>query len=256
MQQNTPTIYWLALALLLPSLSTGFVLPPKQTVQDVSTSRPVAVYEAFHRQAATFVMMSSEDDAGDQISSGRRRRRKRKVTVEETEEEPEEEEPAAPAVELKQREDTPVQFQVKDVRELVGGTVPSTETPAEDFPFSIPNPFKAFSDSSPATPSAPAPRSTSSDESLARLLEDAREMQEDEDENGVSEESPDTIKSKVRNVLSTIVTADFFLVLAFLLWFLAGIFCSSVLKDDAVQILFNSKYTTRRAVAAAAIILF
>lgn len=58
----------------------------------------------------------------------------------------------------------------------------------------------------------------------------------------VEEESGSGTKATIRNALSTLVTADFFLVCAFLLWFLAGIFCSSVLKDDTVQIAFNSNF--------------
>ena len=50
-----------------------------------------------------------------------------------------------------------------------------------------------------------------------------------------------SVKTTIRNALSTLVTADFFVVCGFLLWFLVGIFCSSVLKDDTIQIAFNSK---------------
>jgi hypothetical protein len=48
------------------------------------------------------------------------------------------------------------------------------------------------------------------------------------------------ITSTIRNVLSTIVTVDFFFVCALLLWFLAGIVGSNVFRDDTVQIAFNS----------------
>ena len=50
------------------------------------------------------------------------------------------------------------------------------------------------------------------------------------------------IKSAIGNALSTIVTADFFVVCGFLVWFLLGIFCSSILKDDTVQIAFNNNF--------------
>mmetsp|Transcript_28903 Transcript_28903/g.52893 ORF Transcript_28903/g.52893 Transcript_28903/m.52893 type:complete len:330 (-) Transcript_28903:1280-2269(-) len=42
--------------------------------------------------------------------------------------------------------------------------------------------------------------------------------------------------------ISTLVTADFFVVIGLLLWFLAGIFCSYILKDDTVQIAFNNNF--------------
>ena len=48
----------------------------------------------------------------------------------------------------------------------------------------------------------------------------------------------------VKNIISTIITADFFLVCALLVWFVAGIFCSYVLKDDFVQIQFNNRFET------------
>lgn len=85
--------------------------------------------------------------------------------------------------------------------------------------------------------------SSSSDSSLEKLLADARQMRQQEaglgeDASG-GQEVEETLKSKIKNVLSTIVTADFFVVCALLAWFLAGIFCSYVIKDDTVQIAFN-----------------
>jgi len=41
------------------------------------------------------------------------------------------------------------------------------------------------------------------------------------------------------SVLSNLVVADFFFVLVLLVWFVLGIFCSNVLKDDTVQLAFN-----------------
>ena len=63
-----------------------------------------------------------------------------------------------------------------------------------------------------------------------------------------SAEEGEDIKSKIRDVVSTIVTADFFVVCGFLLWFLAGIFQSNVLGDDTIQIAFNSKFVCSFAV--------
>lgn len=75
------------------------------------------------------------------------------------------------------------------------------------------------------------------DDSLKQLLLDAQEMQSSE----LSDPS-DSKANSIKNVMSTIVTVDFFVVCGFLLWFLAGIFCSTVLKDDTVQIAFNSNF--------------
>lgn len=91
------------------------------------------------------------------------------------------------------------------------------------------------------------------EDSLEQLLEDARRMKE-EDGGGsgdsaagglLSDEEGTGLKEIIRNVLSTIVTADFFVVCGFLLWFLAGIFWRAVFDDDSVQIAFNSEYGFR-----------
>jgi hypothetical protein len=85
-------------------------------------------------------------------------------------------------------------------------------------------------------------------DSLDQLLEDAALMkvaedEDDESKGGFFSDSDGTgIKSVVGNALSTIVTVDFFIVIGFLVWFIAGIFCSSILKDDTVQILFNNNF--------------
>jgi hypothetical protein len=79
------------------------------------------------------------------------------------------------------------------------------------------------------------------DDSLQQLLEDAKRMQQENMTNKDNGEGGN-VKTTIRNALSTLVTADFFVVCGFLLWFLVGIFCSSVLKDDTIQIAFNSKW--------------
>lgn len=74
-------------------------------------------------------------------------------------------------------------------------------------------------------------------DSLEGLLADAKRLrasrEKDEEEDGSG------IVPIVKNVISTIVTIDFFVVFGLLLWFLAGIFSSYVLKSDAIQIAFN-----------------
>lgn len=78
--------------------------------------------------------------------------------------------------------------------------------------------------------------SSSSSSSLEQLLADAKKMREDTETKEVSSEEESL---SVRSILSTIVTVDFFVVCGLLLWFLAGIFCSYIIKDDTVQIAFN-----------------
>ena len=94
--------------------------------------------------------------------------------------------------------------------------------------------------------------SNKDDDPLARLLLDAKEMQEqadnDRDKNrdmdnpSNLQQSGTSLVATLQQVMSTIVTIDFFFVLALLAWFLAGIFCSAVWKDDGVQIAFNNNF--------------
>lgn len=87
------------------------------------------------------------------------------------------------------------------------------------------------------------------DDSLDQLLEDARQMKAREEIESrtvaegriLSDQEGKGFKSTIENVLSTIVTADFFVVCGFLLWFLLGILFRS-LGNDAVQISFNKNF--------------
>merc|ERR1712136_440964 len=59
-----------------------------------------------------------------------------------------------------------------------------------------------------------------------------------------SENEEGSIKTLTINILSTIVTADFFVVVGLLLWFLVGVFCSKVLGDDGVYLRFAGLFET------------
>ena len=48
----------------------------------------------------------------------------------------------------------------------------------------------------------------------------------------------------ISRVISTIVIVDFFIVLVFFLWFILGIVASYTIKNDAIQIAFNSNFQT------------
>jgi len=88
-------------------------------------------------------------------------------------------------------------------------------------------------------------RRTANDDSMEQLLADAKRMRAsstDADGKSSSTEKETPIKDKVFDVISTIVTIDFFVVIGLLVWFLTGIFCSSVLKDDTIQIAFNMNF--------------
>jgi hypothetical protein len=71
---------------------------------------------------------------------------------------------------------------------------------------------------------------------LAQLLVDVRQMRAEE-KNGIQQETESNLS--IPKVLSTIVIADFFVVMILFFWFLLGIFSSYVMKDDAIQIAFN-----------------
>ena len=76
--------------------------------------------------------------------------------------------------------------------------------------------------------------------SMERLLLDAKRMRKKEkkDDEGFS------IIDETKNIISKIITVDFFLVCGLLVWFMTGIFFSSVLKNNFIQIAFNNRFET------------
>jgi hypothetical protein len=141
-----------------------------------------------------------------------------------------------PVVELKPRQESRVAVPVQDVRDLVGGRVSAIMVSSTTTGTST-----ASTTTAGRTPGGMTSSSSSMDDSLQRLLEDARQMQRDEENDmKVVASSGGDAATTIRNAVSMLVTADFFLVCALLLWFLAGIFCQYVIKDDAVQIAFNN----------------
>jgi hypothetical protein len=192
------------------------------------------------RQSTSHLFQSTSEDSD--APKKRRKRVKRKETAEEQDETP----PAStPTPDRKPRDDGPVQLQVKDVRDLVGGGAPQTTTASSTSRETPSTKFAAKTTNPVSTPLSQG--GGLSDDSLKMLLEDAKEFQSLEPSSAVADGSEETdlsIPDTFRNILSTIVTIDFFVVCAFLVWFLAGIFCSYILKDDTVQIAFNRTYWT------------
>lgn len=197
--------------------------------------------DSFNKEYGLF--MSSDKDGTTSLP---KRRRKRKEKVEEdssetpTMKEVIEAEPE-PKLDLKPRDNLPVEMQVRDIREIVGGVVPSE--PSTTAPNLETAPTLTGSSVASTAESSTAGTSSASNDAFELLLEDARRMKADAGD--VEIESDDSIKAKVRNVLSTIVTADFFIVFGFLLWFLAGIAYRAAFDDASVQIAFNSEYPSR-----------
>jgi len=210
--------------------------------------------------------MAEGDNENDTSSTqAPKRRRKRKIVTEQTTDDiPSKDSKELPSVaveaptiiQLKPRDDTPVTMEILDIRDVMGeggGSSRSTKPASSKGGFSFGQmpeiPSLSTTPSSSSSSSSSSFSSSSSrnvDDSLQQLLEDARMMQEERNQKSSSssvdddDESTGNIKSTIRNVLGNIVTADFFVVCGFLLWFLVGIFCSSVLKDDTIQIAFNS----------------
>lgn len=151
--------------------------------------------------------------------------------------------------ELRPRQDSAVAVKVTDIRELTGQKKPAAmSSPASSRSSSV----------SGTAPTAPFPsvandnsrdddRESNTMDSLERLLADAKQMEaleakqaESAAEGGKGPTS--NLVATVRSAISTIVTVDFFFVCFLLLWFLTGIFGSYILKNDTIQIAFNSNF--------------
>jgi hypothetical protein len=261
----------MALLVAMPMCSNGFslVIPPSRTVSSTTSRAPGP--KGFRSHSRTRPL----------FAAGSKRTKRKKITTTDSEpSEPQGvttpsppssaaavekvvrmESPAPPkptsaveSTELKPRPDGPVQLQVFNVRDVVAGRTSSEASSDVNVPSTRRASVAATTPSrlgGGGGSSSTSSRSGSSIKdllpasSLEQLLEDARSMQQDGSSSSSliegSDEEDGSLKAKARQILSTIVTADFFIVMAFLLWFLAGIFASSIIKDDTIQIAFNSK---------------
>ena len=143
--------------------------------------------------------------------------------------------PQPPPQQRQQRGDQAVALEAPDIRNLVGGG-PVTNDISSKSPF--PTTPKTVDTS--ARTSSLSSSSSNSDDALQQLLKDAQSMQEKEKIiNADGDEGGGALTTGIKNIVSTIVTVDFFVVCAFLVWFLVGIFSSTVLDNDSIQIAFN-----------------
>lgn len=207
--------------------------------------------------SASYNLFATSDTDAEEEPKRRRKRVKRKESEstasaltdekEEEEEEQEQEQGEQPPIEFKpRRQDATVNLQVKDVRELVNEgssrAVSSTSNPSS---MRMASSTSTLGSARTTTTMSSTSTSTSStdttNDSLEMLLQDAKEFQA-QDVSSSGEGGGFSIPDTIKNALSTLVTVDFFVVCVFLVWFLAGIFCSYVLKDDTVQIAFNRKW--------------
>lgn len=117
-----------------------------------------------------------------------------------------------------------VEFEIKDVRDIVNPTASLGTTTSANSAYDDDYDDEEEFDES---------------DSLKKLLADAKRMRGDVAKDGEDEGGLNGLNDKIKNAISLVVAADFFLILALLVWFLAGIFCSYVLRNDTVQIAFN-----------------
>jgi len=176
----------------------------------------------------SFAQMSTSEDAN---SSRRRRKRKDGKNSEMTDEERE----SVEALQIDERrtlKPEPVQLKVQDIRNLASG---NSEQVITESKLEVKDQGK---DDDRSDSLVSVGMSNTNDNSLEALLADAKRIRESEASKSSESDEP-SIPKAIKSAISTIVTVDFFVVCGLLAWFLAGIFCSYVLKDDAVQIAFN-----------------
>lgn len=243
-------------------MQTSKVIP--QVTLSSGKSNRLSHDSVFISNASTTAMFA---ELSDENAPKRKRKRKKKVqvvdaddvnTVEMNENKPEpiETEPTQPVLDLKPREDTPVQLEVKNILAKSREPEPSAIATVSAMLSSVlGSKENSRSDETMTRVSTPTNENSIDDmgfggkpldDSLDQLLEDARLMTEEEKQakgGGVfADEEGAGVKEMIGNTLSTIVTVDFFVVCGFLVWFLLGIFCSYILKDDTVQIAFNNNF--------------
>jgi len=228
----------------------------------------VSVINNIHgRSASLTVNMASDDEAASSQSSAPKKKRKRKdgqkfspprasdVTDDNSVEEAADEVIAA-AAEPEEPKKTSVVMKVRDIRDIVSGAPEPAEVEEEEEVYVDDDEeddelgddeeweyYDVDEDGNEIIVSNDDKTSDrTGDDSLEQLLADARSMRASTDRDAQPTEEETPIKDKIFDVISTIVTIDFFVVIGLLAWFLLGIFCSSVLKDDTVQILFNNNF--------------
>lgn len=231
--------------------SNAFTRQPVLQTRPLGTATGKIQYKSLAKtyliiKRQTPLLLETSSDSNEVNSSPRRRRKRPKQTGEDgrlPKGSPEDTKP------LETREDDAVRFQLQDIRDLVDGG--KDQSPISGSSSSSLSAQSSQTSSSTARPLEQTKKTASKEslnfDSLETLLQDAKEMQalEKKDGDGVMESPGDnnefSIPDVFRKILSTIVTVDFFVVCGFLLWFLLGIFCSYVLKNDVVQIAFNRK---------------
>ena len=134
---------------------------------------------------------------------------------------------------------------MRDIRDVLSGNDSSAKEVDDEEELGEDEEWEYYDEEEDITPqssSSSVPTGRTRDESMEQLLADARQFRSVTNGSTSQTEKEASMSDTVFNLISTIVTIDFFVVMALLVWFLAGIFCSTVLKDDAVQIAFNMNF--------------
>mmetsp|Transcript_27539 Transcript_27539/g.39445 ORF Transcript_27539/g.39445 Transcript_27539/m.39445 type:complete len:293 (+) Transcript_27539:73-951(+) len=225
----------------------------------------VSVISNIHgRRTASMIRMATDDDAASSPPKKRKRKDGQKfsppptadVTDNSEEEEASASDEVAAAAVPEEPKKTSVVMKVRDIRDIVSGAPEPIEEDKEyvddddddDEELADDEEWEYYDvdeDGNEIVVNDDKTSDRTGDDSLEQLLADARSMRAsstDSDGKSVAAEEETPIKDKIFDVISTIVTIDFFLVLGLLAWFLLGIFCSYVLKDDTVQIAFNMNF--------------
>jgi len=228
----------IALALICAPSALSFTVPTSVS-PTFAGSRVAAPVPATMRHQLSSLRMSETEE-----SSVPRKRRKRKdgknTEVAQKLSEPE------PVVEMIEEvviveKAKPVEVKIQDIRDLVSGKAPEVVPEQKVFDDEYDDDDELEDDEEyeyyyeEDEKEFVVGRATTNDNSLEDLLADARKMRESAGPDADKVSIPGAIKE----VVSTIVTIDFFVVCGLLLWFVAGIFSSYILKDDTVQIAFN-----------------
>ena len=204
----------------------------------------------------------TQQSAGTTIRR-RRRRRKGDDNIETTKNSP----TAVVVVVAATPTSNDVTIPIVDVRSLVGGDVTTTTTTTANRDVVVKDAKPQLNKDRGSNriiddrvdSSSDTTTSTTTYDPLEQLLIDVKEMRSrnsdspngneiqtgsNNNNNNNNNEGSVLPAMSISRVISTIVIVDFFIVLVFFLWFILGIVASYTIKNDAIQIAFNSNFQT------------
>ncbi|GMH92106.1 hypothetical protein TrVE_jg8909 [Triparma verrucosa] len=114
---------------------------------------------------------------------------------------------------------------------------PSSSLPAPE-PVSISSSSSISNSNSNPTTTTTSTQTTQNND-FSSLLKDSEKFRSSSKALTADEKIGDELSQKIKSAISTLITIDFFLILAFLAWFVTGVISSTVFKNDVIQIAFN-----------------